>query len=145
MTLRIKLLSYTFCVILMVGGAISLSAIVQGRHYVLTTFQGECQDTAALIAELVANDVYTLNLLSLRHRLANMRINPNIRYTYVTDAEGVVLADGTQANAFRDQPLPATLGMDLLPTEAWLSRIDAGVLTVGGPLQLPDGRRLGSL
>ena len=145
MTLRIKLLTYTFCVILMVGSAISLYAIVQGRQYMLTTFQGECQDTAAMMAELVANDVYILNLLSLRNRLANMRINPNIRYTYVTDAEGVVLADGTNANALRDQPLPAALGPDLLPTVAWLSRIDAGVLTVGGPLRLPDGRRIGAL
>jgi len=57
----------------------------------------------------------------------------------------IVLADGTQANALRDQPLPAALGPDLLPTVAWLSRIDAGVLTVGGPQRLPDGRRIGTL
>jgi len=145
MTLRIKLLSYTFCVILMVGGAISLYAIAQGRHYVLTTFQGECHDTAAMMAELVANDVYVLNLLSLRNRLANMRINPTIRYTYIMDADGVVLADGTQANILRDQRLPAALGADLLQREVWLSRIDAGGLTVGGPLWLSDGHRIGSL
>jgi signal transduction histidine kinase len=143
--LRLKLIAYTFCIVLVVGGTISLYSIYQGRQRILTTFQRECQGITAMIAESVTNDVYFLNLLSLRYRLASTRVNPHISYTYVTDVEGLVLADGTGTNTLRDQLLPDPFSAEILRAEAWISRIEAGILKIGGPLRMPDGPRIGSL
>jgi hypothetical protein len=112
--LRLKFLTFTFCIILLVGGTISLYSIYQGRQRIITTFAGESRDITAMIAEIAANDIYFLNLLSLRHRLGNARVNPDIRFTYVMDLEGVVLTDGTETNALRDQKLPDVFSTRLL-------------------------------
>jgi signal transduction histidine kinase len=145
LTLCLKLISFTFCVVLTVGGTIALSSIYQGRERILTTFQRECQDIAAMIAEAITNDVYSLNLYALRYRLENTRVNPDISHTYVTDKDGVVLADGTQANPLRDQPLVDPFSTELLRVDAWISRVEGGMLRIGGPIRMPDGSRIGSL
>jgi signal transduction histidine kinase len=145
LTLRLKLISFTFCVVLTVGGTIALSSIYQGRQRILTTFQRECQDIAAMIAEAITNEVYSLNLYALRYRLENTRVNPDISDTYVTDQDGVVLADGTQANPLRDQPLSDPFRTELLRADAWISRVEGGMLRIGGPIRMPDGSRIGSL
>src|SRR5262245_14227423 len=145
LNLRLKFMSFTFGIILVVGGAISLASIYQGRQRILTTFQHECQGTTAMIAESVINEVYFLNLLSLRHRLANTRVNPDIGFTYVMDMAGLVVADGTEANALRDQPLPDPFSLELMRAKAWSSRMEKGILKVGGPLRMPDGQQIGYL
>jgi signal transduction histidine kinase len=145
LTLHLKLISFTFCVVLTVGGTIALSSIYQGRERILTTFQRECQDIAAMIAEAITNDVYSLNLYALRYRLENTRVNPDISYTCVTDKDGMVLADGTQANPLRDQLLVDPFSTELLRVDAWISRVEGGMLRIGGPIRMPDGSRIGSL
>jgi len=37
-SIRVKLLGFTFCLVLLVGGAIALYSIYQGRERILTTF-----------------------------------------------------------------------------------------------------------
>src|ERR687886_1200050 len=145
MSLRLKLMLFTFCIVLLVGGTISLYVTYQVQQRILVTFRRDCQDMAAMIAEVVVNDVYGLNLYALRQRLADTQVNPHIRYTYVTDVDGVVLADGTRANPRRDQRLADPFSADMLRTGAWISRIEDGMLKMGGPLQLPDGSRIGYL
>jgi len=39
---RFKLMSFTFCIIFIVGGSISLYTIYQGHRRILTTFRSEC-------------------------------------------------------------------------------------------------------
>ncbi|HZC02159.1 MAG TPA: CHASE sensor domain-containing protein, partial [Gammaproteobacteria bacterium] len=145
LNLRLKLVIFTFCVVLAVGGTISLYSTYQGRQRILTTFEKEYQKTAAMIAEIVTNEVYFLDLLSLRRRLENARVNPDISYTYVTDVEGVVLADGTEENALRDQKLTDPLSMELLISNDWRSRIEGAILKIGGPILMADGSRIGYL
>jgi signal transduction histidine kinase len=145
LNLRLKLVIFTFCVVLAVGGTISLYSTYQGRQRILTTFEKEYQKTAAMIAEIVTNEVYFLNLLSLRRRLENARVNPDISYTYVTDVEGVVLADGTEENALRDQKLTDPLSMELLISNDWRSRIEGETLKIGGPILMADGSLIGYL
>src|SRR5215471_6644149 len=128
MSLRLKLMIFTFCIVLLVGGTISLYVIYQVRQRILATFHRDCQDMTAMIAEVVVNDVYGLNLFALRQRLTDTQANPHIRYTYVTDVDGVVLADGTRANPRRDQRLADLFSTDMLRAGAWSSRIEDGIL-----------------
>ena len=102
-TIRYKLIAFTFCIVLLVGGGISLYSIYQGRERILTTFEKEALETTALISRNIADDLYFLNIHSLRRRLESARANPDISYTYVTDLEGVVLSDGTSGNTLRGQ------------------------------------------
>jgi signal transduction histidine kinase len=56
-----------------------------------------------------------------------------------------VLADGTQANPLRDQLLVDPFSTELLRVDAWISRVEGGMLRIGGPIRMPDGSRIGSL
>lgn len=143
--IRLKLISFTFCVVLLVGGTIALYAIYQGRQRILTTFRRESREITAMISETVANDVYFLNLLSLRRRLQNARINPDISYAYVMDLEGVVLADGTGKNALRDQRLTDPFSTEILSSADWITRLEEGLLKIGGPMRMADGTPIGYL
>jgi two-component sensor histidine kinase len=143
--LRLKFLSFTFSIILLVGGTISLYSIYQGRQRLLTTFTRESHDITAMIAEIATNDLYFLDLLALRRRLENARVNPDIRSIYVMDLAGVVLADGTETNALRDQKLPDGFSTEVLAADEWISRVEEGILKVGGPIRTADGTRIGYL
>jgi two-component sensor histidine kinase/HAMP domain-containing protein len=143
--LRLKFLTFTFGIILLVGGTISLYSIYQGRQRLFTTFTREGRDITAMIAEIATNDLYFLNLLSLRRRLENARVNPDISFTYVMDLEGAVVADGTETNALRDRKLPDVFSTEVLAADEWISRVEEGILKVGGPIRTADGTRIGYL
>src|SRR3989338_5621485 len=144
-TIRFKLIGFTFCIVLLVGGAISLYSIYQGRQRIFTTFEKESRETTAMISRIVANDLYFHDLNSVRLRLEETRVNPDISYTYVTDLQGVVLADGTEENALRDQKLSGAVSREMLLSDRWISETDERTLKVGGPILMGDGSRIGYL
>jgi PAS domain S-box-containing protein len=143
--IRWKLIGFSLCVILLTGGSISLYSIYQARGRIFSTFEREARQVTELIAETVLNDLYFLNIQGVRLRLEAARVNPDVRYTYVTDPQGRVLTDGTSENALRGEPLPAEYGTDLPRAEGWISRIQKGILNIHGPLVTADGTRIGYL
>ncbi len=145
MSIRLKLVVYTVCIVLLVGGGISLYFIFEGQRRILNTFEHESRQITSVLAGTIAGDLYFLDVSSLRHRLENARVNPVISYTYVTDLNGVVLADGTRANARRDQRLSDLFSVKVLRADGWISSIDGEFLKVGGPVFMPDRSRVGYL
>ena len=144
-SIRLKLVGFTMGVVLLVGGAIFLHGLHLGRVRILTDFETEARETTGLISGSLADDLYFLNIRSLRGHLENARVNPDVASAYVMDAEGVILSDGTQENALRDSVPRDAFSHEVLRSSAWISRLVDGLLNVGGPVLLPDGRRIGHL
>ncbi len=143
--IRVKLIGFTFCIVLLVGGTISLYSIQQGRQHIVAAFEGEARGITALIAGTITSDLYFLDLRSLRVRLDNARVNPEVKYTYAMDVNGVVLSDGTQENLLRDETLTDSFSREILRADQWISRREERILKVGGPVLMPDGQRIGYL
>jgi len=143
--IRYKLIVFTFCIVLLVGGSISLHSIYQGRQQILSDFERDAREITTLISTNIVDDLYFLNVHALRLRLESSRANPDIGYTYVTDPDGVVLTDGTRDNPLRDQKLTDDFSKTTLHSSGWISRLEAKLLKVGGPIFAPDGSHLGYL
>jgi signal transduction histidine kinase/CheY-like chemotaxis protein/HAMP domain-containing protein/HPt (histidine-containing phosphotransfer) domain-containing protein len=143
--IRAKLALFSLCIVLLVGSALSFSTIYLGRQRILADFRHDSQDIAALLAQTLFNDLYFLNAQSLRARLQDARINPNVKSTIVTDAKGMIIADGTEENPRRDEQLADAFSLGVFAGRGWISEFDDDTLWVGGPVLVPDGRRLGHL
>ncbi len=143
--IRIKLIAFTFCIILLVGGSISLYFIYQGRQRILETFKEDALQTTTLLSGTLINDLYFLDISSLRHRLRNARVNPDISHTYVMDSEGILLTDGTGQNPMGGQKLTDNLTRELLQSKDWVSQVEDEMFKVGLPLVTSDGVRIGHL
>ena len=144
-TIRLKFIAFTFCIVLLVGGGISLYSVLQGRERISATFERNAREITTVISGSIVNDLYFLDIRSLRRGLESVRVNPDIRYTYVTDLEGLVLSDGTGENVLRNQKLSDSFSRDILLSKEWISRVEGDLLKVGGPVFLPDGARVGHL
>ncbi len=145
LSIRSKLILYTFCIAFLVGGGISLYSIHLGRERLLNTFEQSSRDIAGLLAETIFDDLYFSNLQSLRLRLKSARVNPDVKYTIVTDPEGILIADGTDKNLRRDERLADAFSKRGLSAKNWISEFHADFLKVGGPIMAPDGERQGYL
>ena len=143
--IRLKFIAFTFCIVLLVGGSISLYSVLKGRERILATFAQDAREITTVISGTVVNDLYFLDLRSLRRRLQSARVNPDVRYIYVTGLEGLVLSDGTGENPLRDQRLSDSFSREVLLSKDWISRVEGDLLKVGGPVFLPDGARVGHL
>jgi PAS domain S-box-containing protein len=143
--IRLKLIGFTLSAVLLTGGSISLYSIYQARGRIFATFDREALQVTELIAETVLNDLYFLNIQGVRRHLQSARVNPDIRYTVVTDLQGLVLTDGTSENPGRGQPLPPVYGAEGQRPAAWMSRIQERILKVSGPIEMADGTRIGYL
>ena len=143
--IRLKLVLFTFSIVLLVGGSISLHSLFLGQRRMLADFEDDARKTAALIAGAVVNDIYFLDLFSLRHRLESSRLNSDIIYTLIMDLEGAVLSDGTSANVLRDKKPTDPFSVGLLQANGWISKVEPGLLKVGGPVFMPDRTRVGYL
>ena len=141
--IRGKLVLFTFSIVLLVGGSISLHSVFLGQRRMLTAFEQNARRIAALMAGAVVNDIYFLDLDSMRRRLQSARVNSDIIYTLIMDAEGAVLSDGTSANVLRDQKPTDPLIDRLLQANDWISAIDGELLKVAGPVFMPDRIKVG--
>jgi signal transduction histidine kinase len=140
-SIRFKLIVFTSCIILLVGGSISGYSILVGRQRILTSFEEEARQITALMTRIVINDLYFLDVAALGRRLEHARVNPDISYVYVLDLEGVVLAGGNEENAEGGQEFADE--REVLRTDGWISRSHEGILRISGPIEMADGSRLG--
>jgi len=68
LSIRIKLIAFTVCIVLLVGGSISLYSIYQGRERTLHTFKSDALQTTTLLSETIVNDLYFLDISALISR-----------------------------------------------------------------------------
>jgi signal transduction histidine kinase len=145
LSIRAKLIFYTFCIVFLVGGGISLYTNYLARTRLMETLEKNSRDITSLLAETIFDDLYFANLQSLRLRLKSARINPDVKYTIVTDPEGAIIADGTDKNLRQDEKLSDDFSARALQADRWISEIQNNLLKVGGPILAPDGEHRGYL
>jgi len=109
----------------------------------LTAFEQNSRRTAALMAGALVNQIYFLDVGSLRRRLQSTRVNSDIVYTLIMDSEGAVLSDGTSANVLRDQKPTDPFTNRLMKENDWISAVEGELLKVAGPVFMPDRSRVG--
>ena len=141
--IRLKLVLLTFVIVLLVGGSISLHSVFLGQRRMLTAFEQNSRRTAAVIAGALVNQIYFLDVSSLRRRLQSTRVNSDIVYTLILDSEGAVLSDGTSANVLRDEKPTDPFTDRLLKQNDWISAVEGELLKVAGPVLMPDRTRVG--
>jgi GAF domain-containing protein len=142
---RHKLIAFAFCVALLVGGSIALYSMYAGRQQIILSFEKDARATTDLIARSIADELYFLDIASVRIRLESSRANSVIRYTIVTDANGFVLTDGTRENGMGGQRLADTFSQEMLHAKGSVSKIDSDIFKIGAPIFMPDGSRIGYL
>src|SRR5688572_1286211 len=142
-SIRLKLVLFTFSIVLLVGSSISLYSVFLGQRRMLTAFEQNARRTAALMAGAVVNQIYFQDVSSLRRRLQSSRVNSDIMYTLIMDAEGAVLSDGTSANLLRDEKPADSFINRLLRANDWISEVEGELLKVAGPVFMPDRTRVG--
>jgi signal transduction histidine kinase/HAMP domain-containing protein len=145
LSIRSKLIFYTFCIAFFVGGGISVYSMHIGRERLMLNFEHNSRDITSLLAETIFDDLYFSNLQSLRLRLKSARINPAVNYTIVSDPDGTILADGTDKNLRQDEKITDDFSRRGLDANGWISEIQQKILRVGGPILAPDGERRGYL
>ena len=144
-SIRTKLIAFGLCIALLVGGGISVYSIYLGRERILSNFEREARVITGSVAQNIVNDLYFLDLRSLRLHLETARTNRDLRYTFVTDSQGVILSDGTEENTRRDDKLTDAFSRRSLQASGWITEFDGNILKVGGPVLAPDGKPVGHL
>jgi PAS domain S-box-containing protein len=134
-SIRKKLVAFTFCVVLTVSGGLSLYGIFQKKSHMLASFEHEGEQITKLLADLLVNDLYFVNLNALRQQLKSARANPDLADTYLTDAEGALLAAAGDKEPDADG---VAFQRQILNARQWQTRRTEETLRVGGPVFLPD-------
>ena len=143
--LRFRLIAFTFCLILTVGGSILGYSVYLGRDNIFNAFEREAIESAAVITESVLNDLYFFDLRGLDVRLAAARANTDIRRIDVMDLEGVVVAETGKGDSRLGHQLGGPLAAGMRSASTWLSISEGGFFHVAGPVSMPDGSRIGHL
>jgi len=143
--LRFRLIVFTCCLILTVGGGIFGYSVYLGRGNIFTAFDRETKKSARVIAQSVLNELYFFNLRGLDARLAAARANTDIRRIDVMDLERVVIAENGEGDSRLGHQFKGPLATGMRDATTWLSISEGGFFHVVGPVSMPDGRRIGYL
>jgi signal transduction histidine kinase len=145
MGIKRKLVDFTLCIVCVVGWSMFFYSEYEGRKRILLDAEQNAVGISTFIARHLFEDVDSADLHSMRIRLENTRINPDIQYAYVVDAHGVMLSDGTEANLRRGQRLAGLAGQELLRSGKQMTEVTNGVLKITSPVAGPDHNVVGYL
>ena len=143
--IRTKLLAFTGLIILLVAGSLTVITIFTEREQALKVYEEEAFSIANTLSRAVFNDLYDLDMRSLRIQLASIRVNPDIGFTYILDEKGLVLSDGSKENPLRDQRLEDPFTAHVMTAGDWITENSEDSLKIGGPISLEGMQPLGRL
>jgi signal transduction histidine kinase len=109
----------------------------QGRKQILLDAEQNAVGISSFIARHLFDDVSSADLRSMRARLENTRINPDIQYAYVVDARGLMLSDGTEANSRRGQKLAGFADPEPSRSGSQFTDVENGLLRITSPVAGP--------
>ena len=128
--IRHKLIAFAFCIALLVCASISLYTMHSGKQHIFLSFEKDARATADLIARTIANELFFLDVASVRIRLESSRAHANIRYTIVTDAKGFVLTDGTNENRWGGELLADSFVREVLRAEGTVVKAEGDIFKI---------------
>jgi exopolysaccharide biosynthesis protein len=93
-----KLIIFTCSLVLLVGIAIAMFSIYEGRNQVMATFAEQSRGMAQILADGLVQDIYFNNVTALRDRLRPTLAHPSVIQIHVFDSAGNLLyaADKTK-------------------------------------------------
>src|ERR1044072_8992023 len=93
-----KLIGFSCCLVLLVGGAIAFYSVYEGRGQVLATFEEQSRGMAQFLADGLVQDIYFKNIAALKDRIKVSLEHPSVNFVYVFDSAGNLLHSGEKAN-----------------------------------------------
>ncbi len=143
--IRIKLIGFALLIVFMVGGVISFYSIYIQHQQILETFETECKKVTGVISEIIADNIYFLDVNSLISQLENVNVNPDIRHINVLDSDGILITDGVENYVISNKQLKDEFSLRMLSSDNWIFEVEDEVLKVGGPVLMADGNSIGYL
>lgn len=137
--------AWNISILVVALGALAAASVLHERSRAAELFHQEAQDLATTMAAQMPGEMHRLDVRALRSRLRALRTDSALRSAWVTDTEGIVLADATEENERRDRPLEGSFATAVILSRAWISAEQDSVLDVGGPIRGADGEILGYL
>jgi len=145
LTIRAKLVAFTLMIIFLVGALLSWYTVYSGRQRVLASFERQAEQLTAILADSIVNDLYYMDTYSLRAKLRSAHVHPDLISSYVTDKEGIILAQGTGEENLREQKLESEIVAHARSAAAWQSRFDGNLLEIARPVNIADDTPIGFL
>ena len=143
--IRAKLLGYTALIILLVSALLTSYSIVAHRNQMLEIYREDALQIGKALSEAVLNDLYRLDMRGLRLRLSAVHQNKTVTATFILDKKGHIMADGTNENNRRGQPLADPFVARILLAKAWVIHVDTQFFTIGRPIVLGEEPPMGWL
>ena len=143
--IRAKLLGYTSLMMLLVSVVLTSYSIVTSRKQILDMYQEDAIQIGSALSEAVLNDLYQLDMRGLRLRLSAVHTNKIIAATFILDEKGQVMADGTEDNLLRGQPLDDAFVPRILAAKEWVIDVGEDLFKIGRPVGLEDAEPMGWL
>lgn len=145
LTIRAKLVAFTLMIIFLVGVLLSWYTVYSGRQRVLASVERQAVQLTAILADSIVNDLYYLDTYALRAKLRSAHVHPDLIRSYVTDKEGIILAQGSGEENLREHKLEHEIVEYTRFAAAWQSRFDGDQLQIARPVSIADDTTIGFL
>ena len=142
-SIRIQLILFAVSLVVLVGGSIAAYSIYQKQKGLLATFRLEALTNVATLSSVIADDLYQLNISSLRNIIKSIRANSDVRLAFIADDSQLILTDGTRDNQDANKPLSNFIDSKLLNSDKLASDHQKDVMTIAGPVYSADKTLLG--
>ncbi|MBF0295955.1 MAG: HAMP domain-containing protein, partial [Magnetococcales bacterium] len=144
--IRAQLLLFTALIIFLLSGVLTTLSIVQHRRQMLERYRSEAVQLVTVASETIMDDLYRLDLKTLRRHLAAIALDGDIIQTQVLDHAGRILTDGSENNPARGQMPDDPFIRDLPATTTRITLyLDQQFFKVGAPLALEGQPPMGWL
>jgi PAS domain S-box-containing protein len=144
LSIRLKLIGFTCCIVFLVGGVMGLFAVFQGRKHVMATFEEQSRGMAQILADGLVQDIYFKNVAALKDRIKVSLEHPSVIFVNVFDSGGNLLLSEDRFKTGKSGSEP-----DRLPSESllggWRSTPKGNSLRVDGPVLLRNATIVGYL
>src|SRR6266545_4661279 len=131
LNIKQKLIIFTCCLVFLVGIAIALFSIHEGRKQVMATFAEQSRGMAQILADGLVQDIYFKNVAGLKERMRATLAHPSVVQVTVFDGAGNLLY-----SADKTKTTEAPTGAIHLPSESlageWKSTPNGHFLRVDG-------------
>jgi PAS domain S-box-containing protein len=144
LNIKQKLIIFTCCLVFLVGIAIALFSIREGRKQVMATFAEQSRGMAQILADGLVQDIYSKNVALLKERMRATLAHPSVVQVSVFDGAGNLLY-----SADKTKTTESPAGSIHLPSESlageWKSTRNGDFLRVDGPVLLHRATIVGYL